>query len=94
MFRRGLPEEVARLRAMGYGPGDPGMKAIGYQEFFGEENSGDMERVQALVARNSRHYAKRQITFFASIPRIKWISAAGDPEGEIRRELENYLPGE
>jgi tRNA dimethylallyltransferase len=93
MFRRGLPEEVARLRAAGYGPGDPGMKAIGYREFFMEE---DPERVQALVARNSRRYAKRQITFFASIPQVKWISVDGDPPedpvGEIRRELELIMP--
>jgi tRNA dimethylallyltransferase len=107
MFRRGLPEEVARLHAAGYGPGNPGMKAIGYQEFFLEESpaggpevlrteapqtkvrwriSADLEGVQTLVARNSRRYAKRQITFFASIPQVKWISAAGDPAGEIRRE--------
>jgi tRNA dimethylallyltransferase len=98
MFRQGLPEEVARLHASGYGPGDPGMKAIGYREFFIEERPGvwrispDREGVQNLVARNSRRYAKRQITFFASIPGIKWISAdgevSGDPVGELRRELE------
>jgi tRNA dimethylallyltransferase len=87
MFRRGLPEEVRRLHEAGYGPGDPGMKAIGYQEFF---ISADLGTVQTLVARNSRRYAKRQITFFASIPRVKWISAAGDPVGEIRRELEGF----
>ncbi|GHV26101.1 tRNA dimethylallyltransferase 1 [Spirochaetia bacterium] len=102
MFRRGLPEEVAHLHAAGYGPGDPGMKAIGYQEFFvgestgGEPNvpwriSGDMEGVEALVARNSRRYAKRQITFFASIPQVRWISVDGDPLGEIRREVETAL---
>ncbi|MFP3043492.1 tRNA (adenosine(37)-N6)-dimethylallyltransferase MiaA [Treponema primitia] len=102
MFRGGLPEEVARLHAAGYGPGDPGMKAIGYREFFVEESSGgglkaqwrisvDMEGVQTLVARNSRRYAKRQITFFASIPQVKWIAASGDPVGEIRRELEGFL---
>jgi tRNA dimethylallyltransferase len=88
MFRQGLPEEVARLRAAGYGPGDPGMKAIGYREFFVEESP---ERVQALVARNSRRYAKRQITFFASIPQVRWISAEGDPAGEIRREIDGFL---
>jgi tRNA dimethylallyltransferase len=107
MFRCGLREEVLRLHAAGYGPGDPGMKAIGYREFFTEESPGggpevrwrisaDLEGVQALVARNSRRYAKRQITFFASIPRIKWIPAGGPevhgpPVGEIRRELAGFL---
>jgi tRNA dimethylallyltransferase len=98
MFRRGLPGEVRRLHEAGYGPGDPGMRAIGYREFFIEEAPGqwriddDTDKVQDLVARNSRRYAKRQITFFASIPDAKGISARGDPAGEIRRELEGYLP--
>jgi tRNA dimethylallyltransferase len=94
MFRRGLPDEVRRLHEAGYGPGDPGMRAIGYREFFIEDAPGqwrvdaDTDKVRALVARNSRRYAKRQITFFASIPRVKWISAQGDPAGAIRRELQ------
>ncbi|GHV74668.1 tRNA dimethylallyltransferase 1 [Spirochaetia bacterium] len=89
MFRRGLPEEVARLHAAGYTPGDPGMKAIGYREFFTEEIPGvwqlsaDPAGVETLVARNSRRYAKRQITFFASIPGVTWVSTAE----ELRREL-------
>jgi tRNA dimethylallyltransferase len=97
MFRLGLPDEVRRLHEAGYGPGDPGMRAIGYREFFIEETPGqwridpDLDKVQALVARNSRRYAKRQIAFFASIPNTKWISAQGDPAQEIRRELEALL---
>jgi tRNA dimethylallyltransferase len=97
MFRLGLPDEVRRLHEAGYGPGDPGMRAIGYREFFIEETPGqwrieaDLDKVQALVARNSRRYAKRQLTFFASLPNVKWISAQGDPAREIRRELEAHL---
>jgi len=34
MFRAGLPAEVRRLFDAGYRPEDPGMKAIGYREFF------------------------------------------------------------
>jgi tRNA dimethylallyltransferase len=97
MFRQGLPEEVRRLHDAGYGPGDPGMRAIGYREFFVEDVPGqwridtDLDRVQRLVARNSRRYAKRQITFFASIPELAWISAQGNPAEEIRRALEGFL---
>jgi tRNA dimethylallyltransferase len=97
MFRLGLPLEVRRLHEAGYGPGDPGMRAIGYREFFIEETPGqwriesDLDKVQTLAARNSRRYAKRQLTFFASIPNVKWLSARDDPEREIRRELEEFL---
>jgi len=99
MFRTGLPDEVRRLYEAGYTPSDPGLKAIGYREFFAEEGAGwrllqDIAEVQALVAQNSRRYAKRQITFFASLPNVKWIdcgregkdSAAG-VEHEIRKFL-------
>jgi tRNA dimethylallyltransferase len=73
------------------------MKAIGYREFFVEKSpgvwgiSGDLEGVQTLVARNSRRYAKRQLTFFSSLPGLKWVSVHADPVGEIRRELEGFL---
>jgi tRNA dimethylallyltransferase len=96
MFRLGLPGEVRRLHEAGYGPGDPGMRAIGYREFFIETAPGqwrvdaDVDKVQALVAWNSRRYAKRQLTFFASIPNVKWIPAGGDPAEDIRRELEQW----
>jgi tRNA dimethylallyltransferase len=69
------------------------MRAIGYREFFVEAAPGhwridaDTGKVQELVARNSRRYAKRQITFFAAIPNARWISLRGDPAEEIRREL-------
>ena len=72
MFAQGLPEEVERLCAAGFTPDDPGLRAIGYKEFFVKDENGfyiskDLAGVQALIAQNSRHYAKRQITFFASL---------------------------
>jgi len=102
MFRQGLAEEVRSLYEAGYTPNDPGLRAIGYREFFVEDEeepgkwrlSRDIEGVQALVAQNSRRYAKRQITFFAGIPGVKWIEA-GNSEAEtaklIKQELETLL---
>jgi tRNA dimethylallyltransferase len=96
MFRRGLPGEVRRLHAAGYSPDDPGMRAIGYREFFTGETgawriSEDSAAVEALVAQNSRRYAKRQLAYFASMPGIKRIPAAEHPAGLIRRELDLFL---
>jgi tRNA dimethylallyltransferase len=92
MFRQGLSAEVRRLFEAGYTPDDPGMRAIGYREFFavGEGASWRFieDHVETLVARNSRRYAKRQETFFASLPGVKWIDAGA---GSIRRELETFL---
>jgi tRNA dimethylallyltransferase len=101
MFRAGLPAEVEGLFEAGYTPSDPGLRAIGYREFFIEDENGlwrlsrDLAGVEALAARNSRRYAKRQITFFASIPGLKWIEAdARGPEetaGAVQREITAYL---
>ncbi|GHT98316.1 hypothetical protein FACS1894142_4500 [Spirochaetia bacterium] len=101
MFRAGLAAEVRALYDAGYGPGDPGLRAIGYREFFVEEPlgsgayrlSGELAAVETLVARNSRHYAKRQLTYFASIPAVTWIDAADDPVGRIRGTLARFLQG-
>lgn len=73
MFEAGLESEVAALRARGYGPADPGMKAIGYREFF--ECEGDAERARQLVKKHTRQYARRQIVFFRSLPGVVWIPA-------------------
>ena len=85
MFHAGLPGEVRRLYEAGFTPEDPGLRAIGYREFFVEEAgawrlSEDLAGVEALVAQNSRRYAKRQITFFASIPGVKWLDSTGEAD--------------
>lgn len=107
MFRAGLAGEVRGLVEQGYGPGDPGLRAIGYREFFiqnGDEGAAasprpfrfatDLAAVEALAARNSRRYAKRQITYFASIPQVRWIDLGdrgGDPVEQIRAMTADFL---
>jgi tRNA dimethylallyltransferase len=96
MFKAGLPSEVQKLFEAGYTPRDPGLKAIGYKEFFVDEMEGayrlsrDLAGVEALVAQNSRRYAKRQITFFGSIPGAQWVDA-GDEEGQAAEELKKMV---
>lgn len=106
MMRAGLYGEVRRLYEAGYTPSDPGLRAIGYREFFVENLdaasaeggswrlSTDLAGVEALIARNSRRYAKRQITFFSSLPGVTWIDCGGDELGGIRRALDDFLAGE
>jgi tRNA dimethylallyltransferase len=77
MFREGLIGEVSSLLKMGLGFEDPGMRGIGYREFFElRKGCANMETVKQLIKRNSRRYAKRQITFFNSLADVHWI----DPE--------------
>ena len=84
MFAAGLEAEVARLRAAGRGPGDPGMKAIGYREFF-EEGEGSLRE---RIALDTRRYAKRQLTFFRALPGIRWLPPSVEAiEAELRAFL-------
>lgn len=80
MFRKGLAQEVAALRADGARLEHPGMKAIGYREWFptdGVSNPSE-EDVRELIVRNTRRYAKRQMTFFASLPDVRWFDVDAD----------------
>jgi tRNA dimethylallyltransferase len=92
MFRRGLKEEVKELLRRGYGPGDPGLRGIGYREFLQmREGCPTLSEVREAVQRNSRRYAKRQITFFNGLPEVRWVPAealdavAGLIDGFLRR---------
>ncbi len=75
MFRSGLVEEIKFLLQSGYVQEDPGMRGIGYREFFFQGRTGELNRpgVVDLIKRNSRRYAKRQITFFKKIPGVLWF---------------------
>lgn len=72
MFAAGLQQEVRHLIADGCKTDWPGMKAIGYREFFelspDDPSNAPIEAVAALIKRNSKRYAKRQQTFFQSFP--------------------------
>jgi tRNA dimethylallyltransferase len=91
MFRKGLPGEVQGLFEAGHSPAEPGLRAIGYREFFIEDEAGsyrlsqDLVGVEALVAQNSRRYAKRQITFFSPLSDVKWIEAGNKKPEDLAR---------
>ncbi len=92
MFAEGLEDEVSRLRAEGCNETYPGMKGIGYREFFTAEKEGlTRERLAELIKRNSRHYAKRQITWFGQLEGINWFSP-DDIDG-ISACVKSFLSG-
>jgi len=74
MFERGLVKEIVSLLERGCKRDDPGMQGIGYREFF-EMQKGCLSiwGVRELIKRNSRRYAKRQLTFFRSLPEVLWF---------------------
>ncbi len=79
MFRAGLRGEVERLVRDGYGPGDRGMRAIGYREFFDASGALRPATEDPLIANEitvaTRRYAKRQETFFRGLPGATDVAA-------------------
>jgi tRNA dimethylallyltransferase len=77
MFQAGLAAEVAALAARGLTPDASGLHAIGYREFFEKNDAGRWvlrKNEQAIfddIVKNSRHYAKRQETWFRKVPALR-----------------------
>lgn len=68
MFEAGLKEEVQSLIKAGYTKESPGMKAIGYSEFFDKALDGDEEKIRDAIKHHSCKYAKKQYTYIRDIP--------------------------
>ena len=91
MFEAGFIDEVKQCFDRGLVETDPGMNGIGYREFFLMNKSGEftISDVRNLIKMNSRRYAKRQITFFKTLPDVKWFHP-GDVD-TIRNEIVGFF---
>ena len=77
MIRSGLVEEVRALADKGLNTQSVSMQGLGYKEMIDHlEGKMSLEEAVDLLKNRTRHYAKRQIT---------WFTRQGDPE-EVRRE--------
>lgn len=78
MIEEGLLDEVKGLIERGYKWDDPGMTGIGYRQIGCYlRNEVNLEEAIRMLKRDTRRYARRQITWFKRDDRIKWID---DPE--------------
>lgn len=75
LIKRGLVDEVRGLMDMGLASDDISMKGIGYKEIIGYLNGEyDLDEAVRLVKRNTRHYAKRQLTWFKRYEDMKYFN--------------------
>ncbi len=74
MFNSGLIAEVKKLLESGVDKNCQCLQAIGYKEVVEGLNLGYNEStMRDIIKRNTRHYAKRQITFFKKLNGIIWL---------------------
>jgi tRNA dimethylallyltransferase len=94
MAAHGMMEEVKRLLAAGYDESLPSMGGIGYRQFCAVLR-GRLSHAEALriMIRDTARYAKRQMTWFARDPEIRWIDvdAAGGLDGATDTILKTVM---
>lgn len=83
MLAAGMVEETERALDLGYAADCPGLQGLGYKHIV-QHIAGKMHYpvMEELFKRDTRRYAKRQMTWFRRDPRITWIptnAATYDP---------------
>ena len=90
MVGDGLIEEVRALKEAGLTMQDNSMQGIGYKEILMYLN-GECSKEEAveLVKLNTRHFAKRQFTYFKGMDDVIWFdkSKYENPDEEIAVEI-------
>lgn len=87
MVQAGLVREVQTLLAKGYGPELTAMRGLGYKEIAAHlRGELTLEEAIRMLKRNTRRFAKRQLTWFRRDERIRWLDVeeCGGPAGAAR----------
>jgi tRNA dimethylallyltransferase len=85
MIGRGIVGEVQRLLDRGYGEKAPALQSLGYKHIIGHIRGRlTLEEALRLMQRDTRNFAKRQITWFRTEKDIEWFSP-GAPEAVLAR---------
>lgn len=91
MFARGLVDEVRGLLARGVPADAPPFRALGYRHVIRHlEGALSLEEAAALTKTDTRHYAKRQMTWFRKMDGVAWFSPDDGPalEEHLRNRLQ------
>ncbi len=87
MIEAGLEAEVRALLDRGIDPESPPMKSVGYAETV-RLVAGELDRAawREEIAVNTRRFAKRQRTWFRSLPEARWLDVAPDEDPAVTAE--------
>ena len=94
MFAAGLEDEVRKLLAGGVTREMQAMQGIGYKE-TAAYLAGEMSKADAidLIQKSTRHFAKRQLTWFRKMPYIHWYMADELEETRLLQSVSQDLAG-
>lgn len=81
MIEMGLVDEVKTILELGYDKDINALNTVGYKEIIGYlENEISFEKAVELMKRNTRRFAKRQMTWFRKDKRINWIDIKSEED--------------
>jgi len=90
MLEQGLVDEVQRLKDMGCKRGQTGMQGLGYKEILDSlDGECTLEDAVYLIKRDTRHFAKRQLTWFRREKDVIWLNRPEFPGGD--EEILKYM---
>jgi tRNA dimethylallyltransferase len=91
MFEAGLVEEIRQLMAKGIPPSAKPFEAIGYRHVLADLDScNSWEETIRIIQRDTRRYAKRQMTWFRNQSDVTWFDGPGDSD-EIKNKVHQFL---
>jgi tRNA dimethylallyltransferase len=92
MVDAGLLDEFRSLVDMGYDWNSPGMQCVGYRELFDVETGRtSMKDAVEEIKRNTRHYAKRQLTWFRHQVESTGIDMHGNASEKVKKNIEIFF---
>lgn len=92
MLKEGFIQEVNKLIKLGYKKNLVEKKIIGYRELIQHlDGKFSLKDAEELIKKNTRNYAKRQLTWFKKDSSIKWIDINYKSYKDIAREIKNSI---
>ena len=93
LVEMGLVDEVRGLMDMGLKASDISMKGIGYKEVIDYlDGNTTLDEAIDTIKKNTRHYAKRQMTWLRRYDNIKWFNLSEyEDENKAKEEIITWL---
>lgn len=94
MMEQGLVEEVQRLAAMGCTREMVSMQGLGYKEILAYlEGAYPLKEAVRIIKRDTRHFAKRQITWFKRERDVRWLNLPDfdNDRGKVLKHILNEM---
>jgi len=83
MIESGLMDEVKNILSLGYSKNINSLNTVGYKEIISYlDNEITLEHAIDIIKRNTRRYAKRQMTWFRKTENINWLTCDENTSSE------------